>query len=325
MEERRNLPPTPAIITDKTAKSVLRMQEAIPAVEAVLAELSAGQAKNMIRIGMETEMGIFRFMAAYSPSLKLAGVNQGFWSSGFKGDKAKAKSSGILSLYDTSKAELRAVVMAPSFNEIRVGAITGVAAKHLSNPAAKKVGLIGSSNQARTQLLGLSEVRAIEEVKVYSRNQRNRERFCKEMSKEVEAKLSPVESATEATRDAEIVLEATDADEPVIDGRNLSEGCYVSSIKTGRHGSRQLDDETVRRANLFAIDFKEQAIADGAGDVVLPIAKGILDWNKIVELGDIISKKIPGRKKESDLVVFKSCGMAIADLAIAALLLDATP
>ena len=249
------------------------MKDAIAAIENVLSELSSGKAKNMPRIAIETELGVFRSMSAYSPGLKLAGVNQGFWSSGFKGPKDKAKESGIISLYDSETAELCAIIRAPAFNEMRVGAITAAGVKHLANEGASSVGLIGSSSQARTQLLAVSAVRAIDEVRVYSREQSNRERFCKEMAGIVSAKLKPVSSAKEAVTGSEIVLEATDADEATFDGRCLVEGAYVSSTKTGRHGTRQIDDETIRRAALFVIDFREQALVDGAGDVLEPVVE----------------------------------------------------
>lgn len=313
------------IITDEDAASVLHLPDAISAIENVLLELSLGKAKNMPRIAIETEMGVFRSMSAYSPNLRLACVNQGFWSSGFRGPKDKAKESGIISLYDSETAELCAIIRAPAFNEIRVGAITAVGVKHLANKGATSVGLIGSSSLARTQLMAVSSVRTIDEVRVYSREQSNRERFCKDMAGKVSAKLKPVTSAKEAVVGSEIILEATDADAATFDGSYLVEGAYVSSTKTGRHGTRQIDDETIKRASLFVIDFREQALIDGAGDVLEPVTRGLLDWKKIVELGDVIAKKVPGRVRASDVVVFKSCGMAISDLALARIVLDKLP
>ncbi|MHB2035993.1 MAG: ornithine cyclodeaminase family protein [Nitrososphaerales archaeon] len=312
-------------ITDEDVISVLHLPDAISAIENVLSELSHGKAKNMPRIAIETELGVFRSMSAYSPGLRLAGVNQGFWSSGFKGPKDKAKESGLISLYDSETAELSAIVRAPAFNEMRVGALTAVGVKHLANKGATSVGLIGSSSLARNQLLAVSAVRSIDEVRVYSREQSNRERFCKDMAGMVSAKLTPVGSAKEAIMGSEIILEATDADTATFDGSYLVEGAYVSSTKTGRHGTRQIDDETIRRASLFVIDFREQALIDGAGDVLEPVTRGLLDWKNVVELGDVIAKKVPGRVRASDVVVFKSCGMAINDLALARLLLDKLP
>lgn len=313
------------MIADDQVRRSLNMTDAITAVEQVLRELSDGQAENFSRTSVSTGRGTFRFMGAFSRGLCLAGVLQGFWSSGYLGDKESAKASGLLSIYDTERGELRAILRTQSLNEMRVGAVTAIAVKHLSNPRPETVGLLGSGSQAKTQILAVCEVRKPERILVHSREKANREKFCEEMAGRVAAIVEPVSSLEPIIAESDIILEATDTNDAIIDTGALKDGCYISSIKTGRHGSRQIGDETIRRADLFVIDYREQAMVDGAGDVVVPIARGLLRWGDIVELGDIVTNRVPGRSKPSDVIVFKSCGMALNDLALARLVLDRTP
>ena len=63
-------------------------------------------------------------------------------------------------------------------------------------------------------------------------------------------------------------------------------------------------------------------LQDGTGDIMAPVMNGLLSWDSIKELSDLISGNKPGRTSKSDITLFKSAGMAIVDLAVASVILN---
>ena len=108
----------------------------------------------------------------------------------------------------------------------------------------------------------------------------------------------------------------------MFDGKCLKQGSHVTAIGTGIRGARTLDDESVCRSSVFAIGSKKQALIDGLGDVFHPIMRGLLEWSKVVEIGDVVSGKVPGRQSAKDITLFKSNGSALYDVAVGKLVYD---
>ena len=71
----------------------------------------------------------------------------------------------------------------------------------------------------------------------------------------------------------------------------------------------------IARATVVCCDSIEDARLE-SGDLIEPIAAGQLDWLEVQELHQIVSGELPGRQADTDVVVFKSNGIAPWDLAI---------
>jgi len=310
------------IITDEEVRSVLNLKDAIGCLEEALRQYSTGQARNLPRYTIESATGIYRVMSASIPRMNVVGSKQGFWVSEHRAEKIKVMSSEIISLYDFTSGEILALITSHYLNQIRTGAIGAISIKHMSNADASTLGIIGAGLHARTQLIAACLVRNIDLIKVYSRNPANREQFCRDISRELGVKIMAAATPEEAVEKSDIVIEATTSRLPVFDGTKLAEGSHVVSIASGYRGARQLDDEAIKRFSVIAVDSKEQVKVDGTGDILDPISKGIIDWSKVVELGDILTSKAPGRVDRAQITYFKSCGMALFDIAVGKMVLD---
>jgi len=92
--------------------------------------------------------------------------------------KPELRSFGSFMLFDLNTAGLLAIFHDHQLQRMRVGAETGLAARHLSRSDAKTVGLLGSGYQAETQLAAIYSVRAIETVRIYSSTESKRVTFA---------------------------------------------------------------------------------------------------------------------------------------------------
>ena len=120
-----------------------------------------------------------------------------------------------------------------------------------------------------------------------------------------------------AVEGAQIIVTATRAAVPLFEGARVSSGTFVAAVGSSRPDTRELDDALMARAGGIIVEWKPQTLRE-AGDLVL-LAPGIRDRLSIVDLGDVVADKVPPRKSERDIVIFKSVGVGLEDVVVAGL------
>jgi ornithine cyclodeaminase/alanine dehydrogenase-like protein (mu-crystallin family) len=217
-------------------------------------------------------------------------------------------------------------------SDFMTAAISAVGTRWMSRPDARKLTLLGSGKQARNHLIAMNAIRTLSRVLVYSPTREHREQFASEMSTLLRLDVVSIGDAQEAIGAADIVLAATNTNAPVFSGAWLREGTHVTSIVGSNvgmvqagviaHKRRELDDQTLTRANVIGIASRDLAIQDQQGDIYDQVQAGQLTWDSIVELREIVGGLKQGRRGPGDITVFKNNGgQGIAELAIADLLL----
>jgi len=115
----------------------------------------------------------------------------------------------------------------------------------------------------------------------------------------------------------DVVVTVTTSSQPVVHGDWLRDGALVCAVGASESGSRELDDAVLGRAAFVCCDSREQSQGE-SGDLIGPVEQGILTWSDVHELQDVVAGGRVGRSAETDVVVFKSNGIAAWDLAAAA-------
>jgi alanine dehydrogenase len=137
------------------------------------------------------------------------------------------------------------------------------------------------------------------------------------MSAQLGVNVRAVDSAEAAVRDADVVIAVTNSREPVVSGQWLQLGAHVNAVGANRLEARELDDEVIRRSSFVCVDSIEQAKIE-AGEMCTPIESGVLTWDRVRELGDVIAGRVGGRANRNDVTLFKSLGIAVEDVALGA-------
>jgi ornithine cyclodeaminase/alanine dehydrogenase-like protein (mu-crystallin family) len=157
-------------------------------------------------------------------------------------------------------------------------------------------------------------VRPIQHIVAFGRDATRRQTFCQEMSRQLGIPVEPATSAEDAVKGLDVVITSTSAREPVFNGNLLEAGTHVNAIGSNSLIRREIDDTTVRRSALIVVDSKEQARIE-CGDLLYTMERGLIHWEQVRELGDIVAGLAPGRRQPSDITLFESHGLAIWDLA----------
>jgi ornithine cyclodeaminase/alanine dehydrogenase-like protein (mu-crystallin family) len=220
-----------------------------------------------------------------------------------------------------------------SLMALRTAATSGVGFRHMPRADATTVGLFGTKGQALNHLLALKVERPIKQVKVYSRSAENRRRFAEAASKILALEIAPVDTPKDVIKGVDVVVSATNSSVPVFEGEWLEEGQHVTSIigsnsalvKGGwlKSPRRENDDETIVRADRLIVNYIESVIQDEQADIHEPIEKGLITWEDVHELGEMLNGKYAPRESDAEITLHKNqIGLGIADLAVAKLAFD---
>jgi len=224
-------------------------------------------------------------------------------------------------LFDADSGEPLALLDGASMNPFKTGATGAVGVDMLARENATRVGVIGSGAQARGQLRATATVRELTAVEVYSPTAANREAFAEEITETLGVDVTAVESSMAAVADADIVITATSASDPVFDGDQLAPGTHVTAMGQYNPDKRELDTTTIERST-YVPDLRDRATQD-AGSFLHAVDAGVVDESHIhAELGDVVADNAAGRTSDDEITVFDSGGTAIETVAAAGMLYE---
>ncbi len=299
----------PLLLTEAEVKSILTMPLALEAVEDSFRRLADGSALLQSRQRLHVPgKSYLHYMAAADAT------------SGYMGLKiytsAKEGLRFLVPLFDAASGDLLAIIEADYLGQMRTAAASGVATGAMARRESRCVGIIGTGLQARTQLEAIVLVRKIERIHAFSRDAERREGFAKDMTARLKILVTAVNSAEAAVRGADILVTSTTSAAPVVEGRWLKPGMHINAIGANFPQKRELDDDAVRRADVIAVDSREQAKIE-AGDLIHGLSEDASGWKAVRELADIVAGKTPGRESADQITLFKSSGIATEDVVVA--------
>ncbi|MGH9776212.1 MAG: ornithine cyclodeaminase family protein [Candidatus Acidiferrales bacterium] len=301
-------------LTEEDVRSVLTMKMALAAVEEAFQRLADGSAVLHLRQRLHLPgKSYLHYMAAGDAQGGTIGMK--IYTSSREGLRF------LVPLFNAETGNLMALIEADYLGQMRTGAASGIATRLLARANARTVGIVGTGSQARTQLEAVAAVRKLEHIRAYSRDVGRRAKFAVAMSAQLHVPVETAPTGEEAVRDADIVITATAAKDPVLRGEWLSPGTHINAIGANFPDKRELDAEAIRRAAIIVADSREQSKIE-AGDLIQVFGRDEAQWAAIVELAEIVSGRATGRSNEDQITLFKSSGIAIEDVTAAAKIYD---
>jgi alanine dehydrogenase len=165
--------------------------------------------------------------------------------------------------------------------------------------------------------MGVCAVREVKSMSVYSRDPDRRKAFCDEMSNLLKIEVIPAENPEDVLSQVDIVVTSTTSVQPVFNGEWLGAGVHINAIGGNFLFKREIDERCVSKSDVIVVESKEQSKLE-AGELMPLIEKGRLRWEDIYELGEVVTGKVKGRNDSEEITLFKSLGIAIEDIAVAA-------
>lgn len=297
----------PVWLNEADVRALLPVRELIELMQTALAAFSAGQVNQPVRTVIEIlpRNAFFGSMPAHAENIPALGVKL---VSVFGDNAAKGLSTHLATilLFDPGTGALLTVMDGRFITETRTAAASAVAVRHLAREKRAVLAIIGSGVQARSHLEAIAHVREFREARCWSRTAASVQKLAAEPHA---IPVRPAESAEQAVRDADVIVLATASPTPVIDRTWVKPGACVISVGACRPDQREMDPHLLAGARLI-VDSRTSALKE-SGDVIM--GKATIAG----ELGEVVTGKIRGRTSSEQIVVFKSLGLAIEDVAAA--------
>jgi thiomorpholine-carboxylate dehydrogenase len=293
VRERRLL-----VLDEDAVGRLLNFPELIPAMANALSELSAGRVIQPARaiLPIAPHHGFFGVMPAYGGALGAKLVTF------YPENTGIPTHHGVIVLFKAETGEPLVLMDGRLITEMRTAAVSAVATEHLARAETHVLAILGSGVQAKSHLEALRHVRPFSEVRVWS--PRHAAAFAERHG------VTATATAENAVRGADVVVVATSSPMPVLEGRWLAPGTHVNAVGAVRPDWRELSDDLLQHARLY-VESREAARQD-SGDVrAAP--------DPVAEIGELIAGTRPGRQGVDEITVFKSVGVAVEDVASAAL------
>ncbi len=303
------------VLTGAEVMQVLDMDLALAAAEAAFKAYGEGRVNMPPKSYLSLAEGDFRAMYGeiFLPEDHICGLK---WVNVHPGNPAK----GLLTvmakiLLDDPETGLEFADMdGTHITNYRTGAAGGLAARVLSRPDSRNLGVIGAGAQARTQVAAIVKVRKIKEIVVYDRHLDHAQGFASRVQELHGVEARAVAAVAEAVRGMDIVVTTTPSTIPVVRREWVSPGTHINAIGADAAGKQELDPAILKAAKIVVDDWAQ---ARHSGEINVPLAQGDLTPEEVYgSLGEIVAGKKEGRVSPQEITIFDSTGLIIQDLAL---------
>ena len=297
------------LIHEEEVNELLSMADAADVIEEAFRQYGTGKAFNNPRTRIKLSGEMLHVLPAAIPEMDALGLKT---YTAFRGGIRF-----LVLLYSAKTGELKALIQAQRLGELRTGGVASVAIKHMAREESRRGALFGTGTMGNAMLEGMVNACAFEEIKAFDLNAERLAGFCEMMSEWTGVDIIAAESPGDAVDGADVVVTMTTAKDPVFNGRDLQDGAMVVAAGSNLLQKREIDSTVIRRSSRIVVEARDQAELE-AGDLFAPIDAGFLHWNQVHELSDVLLDHVPGRESEDEINVFKSVGLGLQDMAVAA-------
>ncbi|MBH30943.1 MAG: ornithine cyclodeaminase family protein [Candidatus Marinimicrobia bacterium] len=223
--------------------------------------------------------------------------------------------SGMMLLFRQKTGESVCVLHDEAYlTDVRTAVAGAIAARYLAPKEVSAIGVIGTGRQARMQVEYLEGVVDCKDVAVWGRTLEKVDRYQNDMITKGYA-VTVCDSPSEVAERSNLIITATNATEPLLSADDIPSGRHFTAMGSDTHEKRELEGGILARADLLVADSIPQCIE--RGEIAWCLREGVISEQDIVELGNVINGKSPGRDSENQITVADLTGVAVQDIQIA--------
>jgi alanine dehydrogenase len=309
------------LLTPQEVRSLLSMDECIAAVEEAFRAHGEGKAPPPGVLGLHVRNGGFHIKAGIlhlSRDYFAAKVN-----GNFPDNRARfglPTIQGVIVLCDAEKGSPLAVMDSREITTLRTAAASAVAAKYLARSDAHILTACGCGEQGRAQVKAVSRVVLLQRVFTYDTISSQAERLAQELTAELKIPVTAVLDLASATRQSDVCITCTPSRQPLLGIDDVRPGTFIAAVGADNPMKQELHPSLMARSKIVT-DITDQCAV--MGDLHHALKAGAATSAGVhAELGEVVAGKKPGRESTEEIIIFDSTGMALQDVAAAAILYE---
>jgi alanine dehydrogenase len=308
------IPSTLVFLTRSDVARVLTLSDCIEAVESVFREEALGKIPPPGILGFHVPDGGFHIKAAgYGPYFA-AKVNGNF--PGNPDRHGLPTIQGMVALFDSTRGTPLALMDSIEITAQRTAAASAVAARHLARKDSAVATIVGCGAQGRFQLEAINLVRPLRQVFAVDTEEERSGRFAREMSGRLGIPVAQA-ALEQALAASDLVVTCTPSRRAFVASGMLRPGAFVAAVGTDNPAKQEIEPGLMAGSTVV-VDHLEQCLS--MGDLHHAISAGAMQARDVQgTLGEVIAGVKPGRRSDTEIMIFDSTGTALQDVAAAVL------
>lgn len=224
-------------------------------------------------------------------------------------------SNGLVLLFNRKNGAVLGILLDEGYlTDLRTAAAGAIAAKYFAPSKITNIGVIGTGIQARLQLIFLKKITACRSVTTWGRNLENLTRFQTEMEQEGFS-IQITQEMENVTSKCNLIVTTTPSTTPLLWAAQIKKGTHITAVGADSPHKQELDANIFGQADIIVTDSIEQCIE--RGDVAHAIKNGVINRDKLIELGAVISGISPRRTSDEQITIADLTGLVVQDIEIA--------
>ena len=299
-------------------RSLLTLDDSIAAVEQAFRLYGEGKALAPAVLSLHTNDGGFHIKAGLltlDRAYFAAKINANFPDNPARFGLPTIQ--GVIALHDATSGSPLALMDSREITSLRTAAATAVAAKYLARRDAHTLTLCGCGHQGRAQVQAMTRVRDLHQVFTYDQNQQRARNLGQELAEELHIPVTPVADLRSAVEKSDLCITCTTSHEPLLHKEDVALGTFIAAVGADNPHKQEIHP-SLMAAGKIVVDVLDQCAVMGDLHHAL-LANAVTRSDVHAELGDIVAGKKPGRESPEEITIFDSTGMALQDVAAAAL------
>ena len=226
---------------------------------------------------------------------------------------------GLMLLFDQKTGVLKAILLDEGhLTDLRTAAAGALAAKYFAPHEVSAIGIIGTGIQAKLQLQYLQNQTSCRKVWVWGRNHKAAEKFVMEASSDFNIQIA--ENPSEVAQHCNLIVTTTPAESPLLKAVDIQQGTHITAVGSDTEHKQELESELLNRADIVVADSIPQS--QSRGEIYRATKAGILNADRVVELGTAIQQENLQRTDDQQITVTDLTGVAVQDIMVSKAVYD---
>jgi alanine dehydrogenase len=309
------------VLTRRDVRHFLSLVDCIEAVEQAFRLHGQGKTLAPVMTGIHSSEGGFHIKAGILPlarSYFAAKMNANFPNNRQRSNLPTIQ--GVIVLCDAQNGRPLAVLDSIEITASRTAAATAVAAKYLARKDSRIATICGCGDQGRVQVQALAQVLNLQGAFAYDVDKERASEFAKEASAKLGIVVQATKDLNHATEQSDVCVSCTSSRQAFLKRQHIRVGTFIAAVGADNPEKQELEPELMASAKIV-VDVLDQCASNG--DLHHAIQAGAVSCSDVyAELGEVVAGKKPGRTSQQETIIFDSTGIALQDVAAAALVYE---
>ncbi len=233
-------------------------------------------------------------------------------------DLGLSPNAGLMLMFSQKTGRLETILLDEGcLTNVRTAAAGAVAARQLAPANVHRIGILGAGYQGKMQLEFLKPVIPCQDVMVWGLDQEELDTYVNEMAPKGYHIQTTLKTA-DVAKTCNLIVTATPSKKALLAAEDIKPGTHLTAMGSDTPEKIELDPAILQKADCIVADSIEQSYT--RGEIFQARQAGTLAENRVVELGNVITGKSPGRTSNDQISVADLTGVAIQDIQICKLI-----